>query len=206
MNPMSRLAPFALAATLVFSGCATLGEIANLRQVDFSLNGVSSVRLAGVDLAGIRGVDDLTTVDMGRIALAVVREEVPLDLLLDVRAVNPEANGTNARLTRMDWTLFLDGRQTVSGIVDQEVLLEPGITRNVPIRVSLDLLEFFDGGAADLADVVLSLLDQGGSPSDLLIEATPTIETPLGPIRYPRPITIVNEPIGELARPGTLPR
>lgn len=186
------------AATLSVGACATLQQIAQLRHVDFDLRGMTDVVLAGVELDRIRSYEDLSVRDIGRLALAVSRKDMPLEFVLDVGALNPADNEVDARMTRMDWTLFLDDRETVSGVVEEDFVLPPGEPRVLPIGISLDLYDFFDGGAEDLTDFVLSLVGEGGQAREVALRATPVIDTPLGPIRYPRPVTIVSRTVGDL--------
>jgi len=192
------------------AACATLQQLAALRNVDFSLDRVSELRLAGIDLARIRSFDDLSFIDAGRLALAVSQSELPLDFRLHLLAENPAENSTEARLVRMAWTLLLQDRETLSGVFEEEVLLPPGQPTDVPLAISLDLMEFFQGGARDLFELALSIADQGGAPKELALRATPTIQTPLGPISYPRPITILSRQVGQEGAPlpggrGTVP-
>lgn len=186
-----------LVLLLTAGGCATLQQLAALRNVEFSLDRVSDLRLAGVDLSGVRSFDDLTVMDAGRLALAVSRDELPMDFRLHLLAENPADNGTEARLVQMDWTLLLQDRETLSGVFEHETLLPPGQPTDVPIAISLDLMEFFQGNAQDLLELALSLADQGGAPKEIALRATPTIQTPLGPMRYPRPITILSGEVGQ---------
>lgn len=188
-----------LLATLGLSGCATLQEIANLRRVDFRLNDVSAVRLAGVDVMGVRSVEDLNVIDVGRITLAVARNELPLQFVLDVAANNP-AGGGAARLTALDWTLLIEDRETISGALDQEYVIQPGTSAVIPVPISFDLIEFVDGSATDLTELVLSLANAGGSPKNIALRARPTIDTPLGPMRYPEPIVIGGQ-VGRIPAP-----
>lgn len=179
-----------LLATLAASGCATLQQIAALSSVDFALDRVSRLRLAGVRLDGVRNVGDVSAIDIARIAAAVATDDVPLEFLLHVEATNPESNSVDARLVALDWTLLLEDRETISGILESGVVLPPGQPVDVPLAVSLDLTDFVEGSARDLVELALSLAGAGGEPKDLALRATPTVETALGPIRYPRPITI----------------
>lgn len=174
------------------AGCATLQQIAALRNVQFNLDRASDVRLAGIELTQVHSFNDLSLVDAGRLVLAVSQSQLPMDFQLHVLAENPADNTTDARLVRMDWTLLLQGRETLSGVFDREVLLPPGQPVDVPIVISLNLLDFFQGGAQDMLDLALSLSGQGGAPQDVELRATPVIDTPLGPMRFPQPITIVS--------------
>jgi hypothetical protein len=186
----------ALVLALVLSSCATLQQIAALRDVDFSVDRLSGVRLAGVDLARVRSYSQLSVTEAARLASAVSQRTLPMDFTVHLTAVNPEDNSVDARLVRMDWTLLLQDRETLSGTFADETILRRGQPTDVPIDVSLDLLDFFQGSAQDLFDLALSIADPNAPPTEVALRATPTVDTALGPIRYPRPITIVSRDVG----------
>jgi hypothetical protein len=171
--------------------------MAALRNVDFALDRVSNLRVSGIDLGSVRSFDDLSIADAGRLMLALSRNELPVDFRLHLRAENPAENSTEARMVQMDWTLFLQDRETLSGVLENEILLPPGEPTDVPLTISLNLMEFFEGSAQDLFELALSIADQGGAPKEIALRATPTIQTPLGPMRYPQPITILSRQVGE---------
>lgn len=193
---MRRRALVVLPALLLLGGCATLQQIAALRNVDFSLDRVAQVRLADIDLDRVRSYSDLSVTDVARLTLALSREELPLDFNLFVQGENPPENGTEARLVRFAWTLLLEDRETISGVFEDEVVFAPGEPTTFPVRISLDLLEFFEGSARDLGELALNLAGEGGSPKNVALRAVPTIQTALGPIRYPGEITIVSTEVG----------
>ena len=185
-----------IAVLLFLSGCATLQQVMALRDVDFTLDRVADVRLAGVDMSRLRTFGDLSVGDAGRIAIAASRRELPLEFQLHLLAENPEENSVSARLVQMDWTLLLQDRETLSGTFANETVLPPGQPVDIPIGISLNLVEFFEGNAEDLVELALSLAGQGGEPKDIALRATPIVQTSLGPIRYPNPITIVSGRVG----------
>lgn len=174
------------------AGCAALQQLAALRNVDFSIAGVQNGRLAGVDLGRIRDYASLTAVDAGRIALALGRRELPFEFLVNVRALNPAENTVSARMIRLAWSLHLDDRETISGVLDTTIVLAPGTPGVIPMRMRLDLLEFFDGSAQSLANIALSVAGQQADPTKVSLRAVPTIDTPIGPMSYPSPVTIVS--------------
>jgi hypothetical protein len=182
---------FLLALGASLAGCATLEEIAALRDVDFSLAGASGGTLAGVPIDSIRTFEQLTAMQIGRVAAALAGGALPVEADLLVRAANP-ADNVQARLVRLDWTLFLDGQETVSGLLDREFVLTPGQPENIPVRVRLDLLDFFDRQLEQVVNLALALAGEG-DPQRVRLEATPSIQTPIGPIRYPQPIPIEYE-------------
>jgi hypothetical protein len=185
-----------VATVLGLAGCASLQQIAALRDVDFSVDRLSDVRLAGVDLARVRSYSQLSVTEAARLASAVSQRTLPMAFTVHLSALNPEDNSVDARLVRMDWTLLLQNRETLSGTFADETILPRGRPTDVPIDVSLDLLDFFEGSAQDLFDLALSIADPNAPPTEVALRATPTVDTALGPIRYPRPITIVSRDVG----------
>ena len=180
----------------VFSGCQTLKEITNLRNVDFELGNLSNINLAGVNLDNIRSYSDIRAGDILKLTGAFTRGDLPLTFQLNVEAENPSDNQVAARLVRMDWTLFLEERETISGVIDQEQVLNPGEPVTIPVSIELELLEFFDNNVRDIVDLALALSGEGGASKNVKLVASPVVETLLGPIRYPEPITVVNTSVG----------
>ena len=187
----------ALAAlTAALAGCATVSRLTALRRVEFSIAGVEDGRLAGVELRRIASYSDLSPVDIGRIALAISRREVPLEFRVLIRADNPADNRTAATLVKLAWTLLLDDKETVSGVLDTVVTMPPGQTAYIPVPVQLNLRQFFDGPAQSLVNLAASSAGLSSRPTRIAVRAVPTINTPLGPITYPSPITIVSRTVG----------
>ncbi len=186
----------AIVGLVLLSGCKTLSEVAALRKVNFELDRVTEVRLAGIDVSRVRSYEDLGMMDVARLSAAVVSKKLPLDLVVHVRAENPPDNRVEARLARLDWTLLLDDQETVSGVYDEPVSFAPGEARDLPISVSVDLVQFFDRSAQDLVELALAIAGQGGAPKRISLKVVPTVDTPIGPIRYPEPLTIVSKEVG----------
>jgi hypothetical protein len=184
----------ALAAAV--TGCATLSRLAALKQVDFSIAGVDDGRLAGVDLRRIAAYRDLGPLEIGRIALAISRRDVPLECRVMIRADNPADNHTAASMVKLAWTLLLDDKETVHGVLDTTVVIPPGATATIPIPMRLNLREFFDGPAESLVNLAASVAGLSARPTRIAVRAVPTIHTALGDITYPRPITIISRTVG----------
>jgi hypothetical protein len=193
------IAAVAAAGALLAAGCATLQEIASLRQVDFSIAGTSDGRLAGVPLDRVRSYQDLRVTDLAVVLAALRERRLPLAFTLHVDARNPDANQVAARLLRLDWTLWLDERETVRGRLDREFVLPPGRSVDVPLDVELDLARFFADDARELVDLAAAVAGRGGS-SRVKLTARPTISTPLGDLTNPNDITIVSRDLGTASR------
>lgn len=183
----------ALLVSAAIAGCATLQQFAALRDVQFAIDDVGSGRLAGIELSGMRSASDLGAVESARIGAAVAAGELPFEFVVDVRAQNPVDNRTTARMVRFAWTLLLNDRETIEGVIDREIVLPPGEPQIIPVRMQLDLVEFFDGNASDLLNLALRFAGGATDPTGVKLRAMPTIETPVGPIDYPTTITIVSD-------------
>lgn len=190
------LALLMLVPAIAIQGCQTLREIAALRLVDFAIDNVTDARLAGVQIERLRSYEDLSSTDIFQLGRAVASQELPFRFNLNIAARNPDENQVQARLVKMDWTLFLEDRETISGILDQNLVFPPGQTTTFPVTIEVDLVDFFDRNLRDLVELALSVSGQGGEPKNVSLRAIPTIDTPLGEMEYPRPITIVSRDLG----------
>ena len=90
----------------------------------------------------------------------------------------------------LGWTLFVEDRQVLAGELASTVTIAPGRSADVPLTVRLNLLDLTSGGARDLFDMALGVAGAGIVQKDLRLELVPTIETSLGPIRYPVPVIV----------------
>ena len=183
-----------IACTFVLSGCATLQEIAALRLVVFSFDRIADVRVAGIGIGSGTRFANLGIADGARLASAIVSRSVPLELTAHVRAENPAENRVAARMVTMDWKLFIEDRETAGGTVGDSISIPPGQAADVPVAMRFDLLSLASGGARDLFDTALAIAGYGATAKDLRLELVPTIDTSLGPIRYPAPVVLRRSP------------
>lgn len=184
---------FAVRAALLLvlvgtGGCAAANQLAALRQVEFRFAGVSSPSVAGVPLDRIRSYDDLSAEDIARLGLAVAAADVPMDLVVNVEGRNPESNTVTARLVAMDWAYFVDDVEAVAGRLENPVSFPPGKPATIPLRVRLNLMDALYERGQKLAEIALAMAGHGATTHRLTLRITPTIETSLGPIRYPAPL------------------
>ena len=196
---MARSAPFfavALGVLLLIPGCTTLQQLNALRSVDFELDRLSNGLVAGVDLDRLRDGRSLSPSDVARLGAAAARGSVPLRFTLHVGAENPADNPIAAQLVSLDWTLFLDGTETIQGVYNDTRQIQPGTTADLPIDMELDLARFFGGNAADLAQLVGNIAGVSSQRQTVRLEARPTVSTQFGPISYPGVISI-EFPVGD---------
>lgn len=192
----SHTAGLLVAGASLVAGCAALQQLAALRNVQFDLGPVSDGRLAGVSLARVRDFSDLSVADAARITLAVGRRELPLEFTVALRAENPAENGVSARMLRFAWSLLVNDRETISGVLDTAVVIPAGPPVLIPLLMRLDLFAAFDGPVRDLVALATSVAGADPDPATIKLVAVPTIDTPLGPMSYPTPITVVSRTLG----------
>jgi hypothetical protein len=193
----------ALAGILALSSCATLTDmasvIASLKKLQFKLSGVHDFKLLGVDLSGKARIGDFSATDGLKALQSYQSRKLPVEFVVDVVAVNPnDGTGGSRRsastLTGLECRLLIDGQPTVTGNIDKPFEI-PGTGQEtvVPLRLSLDLLEFFGNQRyEDLLGLALAIGGRNRTPARLALDAQPTVSTPLGPITYPNRITIVS--------------
>jgi hypothetical protein len=151
---------------------------------------VSGASVAGVALENVRSYSDLGPADLARLGLAIAAHEVPLELTVQIEGRNPETNTVTAKLLAMDWTCLVDDRELVSGQLREPYSFPPGKTRDIPLHVRLDLMQAFGSRRQDLVDVALALTGRNASTHQATLRLTPSVDTALGTIRYPVPITL----------------
>lgn len=172
------------------AGCAGLREAIALRQVEFRYDRISDPAVAGLPISRVLRYEDLSVMDVGRLALAIAAKDVPLDITVHLEGRNPATNNTSARLMQLDWTYLVDDRPIISGEMDQAIVFPAGEASDVPVRVRFNLIEFFGNDGKVLFDTALVLSGQRTTTKRVTLRLTPTVETSLGPIRYPVPITL----------------
>jgi hypothetical protein len=197
------VAVLALAGVLALSSCAALDQmasaLANLQRLKFKLSGVHDFRLLGIDLGGKARLTDFNALDAVKLVQSYQSRKLPVDFVLDVLAVNPNdgtggTRQTTSTLAGLECRLLIDGQPTVVGNIDQPIEI-PGTGQEsvIPLRLSLDLLQFFAGKQYDdILNLALAIGGKNRTPARLALDAQPTVSTPIGPITYPGRITIVS--------------
>ena len=176
-----------LLACALLSACAMTDRLAALSNLRLSIERVSDVQIAGMNLAGLDG-GNLSFLDAGRIGLALAQGHVPLEGVMYVAASNPAA--TAADFLALDWSLLLDGHDTVRGTVDRPATIAAGGSTEIPVRVELDLLKFFGRDAGKLLDIAQAFLGNGDSRVNVGLRVFPILQTPFGPLRSPYPLML----------------
>jgi hypothetical protein len=196
MKKIISIAIILISLTIV-SGCEILDQarqVAMLSKCEFKLSSVDQLRLAGVNIQHVRKLSDLNMMDAAKItAAAMSGGSLPLNFTLNVEARNP--NATTAGMTKLDWILFIDDIQMVSGVNEQRIQIPGnGGTGILPLTIGIDLKEALKGKSGDaIANFGLNLAGAGNTPTRITLKAKPTIMVGSQYISYPGYLTIQNE-------------
>ena len=181
---LARLAPLAL----LLAGCAARTQLAPLYPVELAFDRVTNVRVAGM-----RPVDtyaSLSADDLARLAAAVASRNVPVDLVVHIRATSPSKQQVNARMPQMEWTFFVEDQEIVHGTLAESFLMEPGKPLDIPVPVHFDAYDAVGGRAKTLYELGLAIAGVPGYEKEVRIDIRPTIETGLGPVLYATPLEL----------------
>jgi len=196
MKKIPVIAAIFLMITLI-TGCEILDQarqVAMLSKCEFKLKTVDQLRLAGVNIQQVKKLTDLNMMDAAKItAAAVSGGSLPLNFTLNVEARNP--NEAAAGLTKLEWILFIDDIQMVSGVNEQRVQIPGnGGTGIIPLTIGIDLKQALKGKSGDaIANFGLNLAGAGNKPTRITLKAKPTIMVGSQAIAYPGYLTIQNE-------------
>lgn len=203
---LAGLAAPVLIMAAMLGGCKALKDVTSaltdLKKLQFKLENVSNFKLAGVDVSKASDPKSISTMEMISLGSAFAQKKMPVDFTLNVAARNPNdgssASGgrsTPLYLRKLAWTLLIDDRTTINGVVDKRLEIPAsGQSTMIPITVGLDLYQFFgDKGLNDMVNLALAIGGAQGSSSRLKLTAKVSVETPIGLVDYPGDITIVDQ-------------
>jgi hypothetical protein len=196
MKKINAFVAILLTLTLL-AGCDILDQarqVAMLSKCEFKLSSVDQLRLAGVNIQQVKKLSDLNMMDAAKITTAALSGgSLPLNFTLNVEARNP--NASTAGLTRLDWILFIDDIQMVSGVNEQRVQIPGnGGTGMIPLIIGIDLKQALKGKSGDaIANFGLNLAGAGNKPTRITLKAKPTIMVGSQYVSYPGYLTIQNE-------------
>lgn len=193
------LIPAILLSVFTLYQCSVYQTISNLSRLQFKVSEVNSFRVNDLDISGKSSLKDFNTKDLLNLTSIFTQGKLPVSFVLNVDAKNPnDGTGgyarTDATLKSFKWRLFVDDKETISGDIDSPVTVPgSGEVTKIPLRINIDLLQFFkDQGFDKVINLALSLGGKNGSTSKITLYATPTVSTPIGNITYPGELKIVD--------------
>jgi hypothetical protein len=197
---MKKIILLSIALLLTTSSCRMYETMVNLSRLKFKLGDVVNFTVGEINITNKRSVSDFSSVEVLKLTSALTSGKLPASFTLNVEAKNPnDGTGgypkTDATLKAFPWRLEIDQVETISGNIGTSVSVPgTGEITNIPLTMNIDLIEFFGNKEYDnLLNLALALGGQQGSSSKLSLYAAPTVSSPLGDIKYPGELKIVEQ-------------
>ena len=197
---MKKLLLFSVILLLTTSNCSVYETMVNLSRLKFKLGTVNNFTDSVINISSKKSLQDFSPLEIVNLTSVIASGKLPASFTLNVEAKNPnDGSGgypkTDATLKAFPWRLEIDNVETISGNIGTPVSVPgTGEITNIPLTMNIDLIEFFGNkGFDNLLNLALSLGGQQGSSSRLSLYATPTVSSPIGDIKYPGELKIVDQ-------------
>lgn len=197
---MKKLLLLSTLLILITSSCSVYETMVNLSRLKFKLGDVNNFTVGGINISNKRTLQDFNPLEVVNLTSVISSGKLPASFTLNVEAKNPnDGTGgypkTDATLKAFPWRLEIDNVETISGNIGASVSVPgTGEITNIPLTINIDLIEFFGNkGFDNLLNLALALGGQQGSSAKLTLFATPTVSSPLGDIKYPGELKIVDQ-------------
>jgi len=197
---MKKVLLLSIAILFTSISCSVYETMVNLSRLQFKLGDVNNFTVSGIDISNKKSLQDFNALEILSLTQSIATGKLPASFTLNVEAKNPnDGSGgypqTNATLKKFPWRLEVDDIETISGNILTPVTVPgTGEIQNIPLTMNIDLIEFFGNkGYENLINLALTLGGQQGSSSKLALYATPTVTSPIGDIKYPGELKIVEQ-------------
>jgi len=197
---MRKLLLLSIAILFTSSSCSVYQTVVNLSRLQFKLGNVNNFTVSGINISNKKSLQDFNPLEILNLTQSIATGKLPASFTLNVEAKNPnDGSGgypkTNATLKEFPWRLEVDDVETIAGNIGTPVTVPgTGEIQNIPLTMNIDLFEFFGNkGYENLINLALTLGGQQGSSSKLALFATPTVTSPVGDIKYPGELKIVEQ-------------
>ncbi|MDY0077050.1 MAG: LEA type 2 family protein [Bacteroidales bacterium] len=172
---------------LTISGCNVLNQVSQVQQLalcEFDVHGVDKVRIAGIELAENMDRDDLNTAQLMQLTAAIFQKKMPVDFDLLLNINNP--NDKPAAMNRMDYELFIDNKQILTGQMNQPVNVGANTNSTIPMAIQLDLFKVLnDETQSTLVNLAFKLTGDESDPAEILLKVKPYIKVGGRELAYP---------------------
>ena len=196
---------FGLIATLMLSvamiNCSvnkSVKEVKVLGDCKFRLASADSIYLAGIDVNEFKNVRDIKDIDVMRypqLGLGFLRKNIPLDLRLNIEAMNPTKQ--LAGVEQMEYKVLLGESEIFSGVHNQRIEILPNSGRTIiPIKLSTNAYNLVMDNATrnDFVKLMEAMTSTNSNKTvKMQVKIKPTLAFGKKQINYPGYITFEKE-------------
>lgn len=169
-------------------------QIEALEKCTYEISSADSVFIAGRDVSKLIRNKTFDLSNMPELTLALIRGNIPFRARVNLSITNPTANA--AAINQFEYIVLIKGQELANGFVNQKVIVKPGETINVPVRVNSNIYAFLSNRKT--INEIIDFVTGGESGSTekkgvVTIKIKPTIEVGNKLVKYPGYITIDKE-------------
>jgi hypothetical protein len=180
-------------ALFAFS-CSTKNDLEAFKEAKYSLSGINEVKLNGVNVLNKKRPEDFSFGEAALLFSAFSDNNLSAYSSLGLNVeLDENSKERSMTVTKLKWQLLMDGKQTLSGLVDEPIELRHGLN-TLSVRTPVQIAE--ENGKPGYNNLLrlvtmLSKTD-GSSRPDIVLQIKPTIQTSVGPVEMPAFINVKN--------------
>lgn len=177
MKPIYKLlVAVVLCLTLLMASCASLIQVANLLNCQFSMANVSDITWAGINMSNIHSVSDLSLNTLQKATQAIKNKDFNVSANINVNVKNQSSKP--AKIFAFDYELFLENNPLASGCnKDMAYTINPQSTMKVPVPIQANIVQIIkQGQVGDVINFARNMMDYGnGKESNVKVKLTPYV-------------------------------
>lgn len=149
--------------------------ILSLLTCNFRIEQVTNPVLAGMNVSNLQDLTRLDAATALRVTSTLLSGSLPMSTTVHIGVHNP--NTTLAKIAGLEWILFLEDVQVLSGATQQEVSVAPnGGTTSVPLTIQADLATLFKNDSREkMLQFANGLLHVGDQSAKVSLKIRPII-------------------------------
>lgn len=185
----------------ILSSCGVGRQVSEAKafgECKYDLASVDSIYIAGIDIREFKNIKSFQDLDLARyprVAMALLRKDVPLDLRVNFDITNPTKN--RAAINQLEYKVLLTNSEIFSGFLSQLIEVMPGTGKTrVPVKLSANVYQLLNNDQTrdEFVNLVTTLTGKTNTkPSKLTVKIKPTLDLGGKQINYPGYITFDKE-------------
>lgn len=180
-----------LLLTLLFFACSTKKDIDAFKEAKYELEGIDRLTVNGISMLDKKKAEDFSFGEAAMLFSAFSDNKIDAISTLGLKVKLPEGSESRSMtVTQFKWQLLVDGKQTLSGLVNEPIELREGLN-TITVKTPIKLAE--ENGKVNYKKVLqlTALLNsEAAKRPPLTLQIKPTIVTSVGPVELPSFINI----------------
>lgn len=178
----------------LLTGCSSARGVKNFSNCQFNYKDVTNIRLASIDVSHIRSPKDLSYVDLLQLIPAFKDKSLGLNMNVNINVTNPNSNV--AKLEGVDYIVWVDEREVLSGSMDQKISIGSNQTEVLSLPVSVNLLNLATFSTMDaLLEFAIGLVTDNPDASRMKVSLKPYFNIGKKKVKTPFYITVGGDKI-----------